>query len=90
MNRTKWNDALCATTGTGQRRQKHHDQEISSLCSEARQRLAVLQLDRELEDAKLFRFRVGGTERLWGFRRGGCFYVLWWDPDHQVYPTEPG
>jgi hypothetical protein len=37
----------------------------------------------------MFRFRLGGKARLWGFRSERIFHVVWWDPDHRVYPTEP-
>jgi hypothetical protein len=23
---------------------------------------------------------------VWGFRRGNVIHVLWWDPDHTVFP----
>ena len=38
--------------------------------------------------SRLFARALSGTKRLWGFRKDGVFYVLWWDPDHTVYPTE--
>ena len=53
---------------------------------EAQKRLTDLHLDETFED--LFRFRVGGKKRLWGFEVDGVFHVLWWDAEHQVYPTE--
>jgi len=31
--------------------------------------------------------RMGGKQRLWGFLRAGVFHVLWWDPEHQIYPS---
>jgi len=37
---------------------------------------------------EMFRFRLGGTARLWGFRANRTFHVVWWDPLHKVYPTE--
>jgi hypothetical protein len=37
----------------------------------------------------MFRFRVAGGKRLWGFRNGRVFHAIWWDPDHAVYPTDP-
>ena len=30
---------------------------------------------------------MGGKQRLWGFLRAGVFHVLWWDPEHQIYPS---
>jgi hypothetical protein len=73
------------TGGKSGRHKKHHHHEFSSLCKEAQDRLAELKHDERFED--LFRFRLGGKKRLWGFLLGNVFYVLWWDSEHQVYPT---
>lgn len=86
-NRRTWGEVLQDTTGGRERHKKHHDQPISTLCREAQDRLAELHLDEVLDDDKLFRFRLSGEKRLWGFRRGDGFYVLWWDAEHRVYPT---
>jgi hypothetical protein len=48
-----------------------------------------LRLNEIFED-DMFRFRLAGEKRLWGFRVGNVFYVLWWDASHRVYPTERG
>ncbi len=32
--------------------------------------------------------RRTGKERLWGFLRAGIFHVLWWDPEHEVFPSK--
>jgi hypothetical protein len=32
--------------------------------------------------------RIAGAERIWGFKNGKYFFLLWWDPDHTVYPVE--
>jgi hypothetical protein len=37
----------------------------------------------------IYRFRLGNKRRLWGFRRVNLFEILWYDPDHNVYPTDP-
>jgi len=31
--------------------------------------------------------RITGIKRLWGFKQGKYFYLLWWDPFHTVYPV---
>lgn len=51
---------------------------------EARDRLLVLQRD----DQDIACLRLSGSGRLWGFRRGRCFHVLWWDPYHDVWPSK--
>jgi hypothetical protein len=46
------------------------------------------EVEQILED-DVYRFRLSGERRLWGLRRQDTFYAIWWDPKHQVYPTEP-
>jgi hypothetical protein len=67
---------------------RHHDQDVESICVEAKQDFKRVRLG-EIFGADIFRFRVDGEKRLWGFRKGATFHVIWWDPGHQVYPTEP-
>lgn len=76
-------------TGPGgqQQHRLHHDQTVSSLCDDAQ---AILSRPRYEElGGDIFRFRLSGVERLWGFVIDGIFYAVWWDPNHRVYPTEP-
>jgi hypothetical protein len=37
---------------------------------------------------KIWKLRIGGTGRLWGFLIGNVFHVVWWDPDHQIWPSK--
>jgi hypothetical protein len=64
----------------------HHAQSVDSICGEAQTRIADLCID---HDGDIFRFRLGNMRRLWGFREVNVFAVLWYDPTHQIYPTEP-
>lgn len=70
----------------GHSRPKHHGQEVETLCKEARAQLEELGL---ADVDELFRFRLAGRERLWGLQvpNTNIFCLLWWDPDHQVYPV---
>jgi hypothetical protein len=54
------------------------------LCKEAVARLAAIGFD---DASKIQRLRFTGTQRLYGFLTGNIFYVLWWDPLHEVYPS---
>lgn len=65
---------------------RHHSQDVESLCSEAQKRIEALQYD-DIQEP-MFRFRVNGTSRLWGWEVAGIFHAVWWDPNHKVYPTE--
>lgn len=58
---------------------------ISEFQRSVQQRFTKLGLDR-LSD-ELWEFRLGGAERLWGIRAEDVCYIIWWDPDHTVYPS---
>ena len=62
---------------------RHHDHAITDLTPVAQDRLR--QLDENEE--RIFRFRLKGKCWLWGFRSGDLFRVLWYDPEHKVYPV---
>jgi hypothetical protein len=49
-------------------------------------RLIDLELDDQTEIARL---RISGERRLYGFLHSGGpdFYALWWDPEHQIWPS---
>jgi hypothetical protein len=66
---------------------RNHSQEIKRLTADARADLIKRQLPEWFDDT-MFRFRVSGEQRLWGFRKGHVFHIIWWDPHHKVYPTE--
>ena len=85
MERSTWNEVrgqLASSKRASHR--KHHSIPVERLCSEAQRRLQDLKLDPD----ELFGFRLSGSRRLWGAvdDKDGAFYVVWWDPDHQVYP----
>ncbi len=66
-------------------RTKHHDIEIGKLGKVAQRRLSQLELD----DAEyLFSIRITKMFRMWGFRIFGHFQILWFDPEHKIYPIE--
>jgi hypothetical protein len=68
-----------------------HRHPVSSVCKDARERLEKL----KLEDCELvYSLHRTSMERLWCLERilnGSVAIVpiLWWDPEHEVYPTEP-
>ena len=65
------------------RHKRNKAYEIHRICNEAQERLIYL----ELEDLdEVFRFRVAYKQRLYGFRVSNLFCILWWDPDHNIYP----
>lgn len=86
MSKLTWGQILGQASGPARsRHKKHHAMDFDTVCPEAQARLAELRLDEIFEE--LFRFRLSGKCRLWGFRIDSTFYVLWWDPKHAIYPT---
>ena len=58
--------------------------EWNKMCRDAQKRAETIQLD---HFDGLVELRLGGRERLWGILEGHCFYIVWWDPDHEVCPS---
>ncbi|MFD1547063.1 hypothetical protein [Nonomuraea guangzhouensis] len=50
----------------------------------SRERLIELGLS---DMTKVWALRLEGEPRLYGFLYGNCFHVVWWDPLHQVWPS---
>jgi hypothetical protein len=50
----------------------------------ARERLIQLNYD---DYDQISRLRISGVGRLYGFRKGDRFYALWWDPNHEIWPS---
>lgn len=51
-------------------------------------------MPRRLKDLGLYdqidgisRLRLDGRKRLYGLRRGNEFSILWWDPQHEIWPS---
>jgi hypothetical protein len=78
-----WHEIESATTSNGH--YMHHSMPIETICNECQTRLIEL----EKLDDDIYRFRLGNQQRLWGFRIVNEFSLLWYDPLHQVYPTDP-
>jgi hypothetical protein len=87
MSRSTWGEIRSMQTGGRDRHRKHHEQPPTSIVDEAQARLLARELDAVMPD-DLFRFRLSGEKRLWGFILDGMFYALWWDAGHGIYPTE--
>ncbi|MEI6175357.1 MAG: hypothetical protein WCS43_00580 [Verrucomicrobiota bacterium] len=63
-----------------------HTVGAENIMREARQRLTERKLDEWADH--LTSLRMSGKQRLWGFLRAGIFHVLWWDPEHEVFPSK--
>jgi hypothetical protein len=78
-----WREIEAAITQSGHH--MHHSMAIESICDECQTRL----LELNKVDGDIYRFRLGNRRRLWGFRITHVFEILWFDPEHNVYPVDP-
>lgn len=92
MNRTELCDLrtklghLESMTWNEMIRNRHcHPISHKQLSKEARDRLDELKYD---DIDGLFQISFSNTERLFGIKDRYIFKILWWDPDHKVYPVE--
>jgi hypothetical protein len=65
-------------------KKQNHTVPVQNLCKSARDRLIILNLD-DLDE--ITSLRLSGTERIWGVINQGIMELLWWDPNHEVYPS---
>lgn len=61
-----------------------HEVYVSQIGSSAQKRLEALKLD---DVEKLVSLRFSGQQRLWGIKSDNILKLLWWDPEHEVYPS---
>ena len=73
----KWSEILL-------NKKRDHSVEVGKLISDAQKRLEERNLG---EFEELFRFRLTGEQRLWGIRDGRIFRIIWWDPEHEICPS---
>lgn len=62
----------------------HHSVAIDSIIPDAQRRLKELKQD-DIEE--LFSLKISKLERLWGKRDRNYFDILWWDPKHEICPS---
>jgi hypothetical protein len=63
---------------------RNHPIPVSDLrCPEARKWMAKNMPDQET----LWTLRLSGAERVWGVLSGGAYQVVFWDPQHLIYPS---
>lgn len=42
----------------------------------------------EKDGDSIARFRLSGRKRLYGFLIDNQFHIVWWDPEHQIWPSK--
>jgi len=81
----KWGEIIKAVGARGQGNNSHYIP-IEKLSKIARDRIAEI----GIEESELFSLHLEGKLRLWGIieQFNGCFYVIWFDPEHQIYSVK--
>jgi len=64
---------------------KSHFVETDRIIRDAFKRLQEIKQD---DTDQLFSLRISAQCRLWGIRDGDTFKILWWDPKHEICPSE--
>ena len=60
-----------------------HPMPIENISPAAQKRLVVLNFD---DHDYLYQLEITNKKRLWGIRDKNILHILWWDPEHKVYP----
>lgn len=68
---------------TGQEHGKRYN--VESISPAAQKRLIELNRD---DETQIVRLRLSGKKRLFGFLKGSVFHILWWDPEHEIFPSK--
>jgi len=82
FSRLTWGEIDALASGSGHK--MHHSHETKQLVQEAKQRWVSLGLE---EFDTVFRFRMSGTKRAWGYVVQGHFHLVWWDRNHSIFPV---
>ncbi len=64
--------------------QGSHLVDIVKLVPKAQKRLEELKKD-DLD--QLYSLRTTGRHRIWGIKESSILWLLWWDPEHEVCPS---
>jgi hypothetical protein len=81
-----WGEIEKHVTGKKKKRHRmHHSHELGDLAAEAQQRWHAIDLG---QFETLWRFRLGGAKRVWGFIVRAHFHMVWWERYHKIYPVD--
>ena len=64
---------------------ENHEVDVAEISRAARKRLSKINLD---DFERLVSLRFTGRERLWGIKINNILKIIWWDPNHEVYPSK--
>lgn len=75
------------TWGQIEQDKHNHSWEIGDLQKPMRDRYATVKRRDEFDT--IYQLHVNARGRIWGWRAGHLFYILWWDSEHDGHKTEP-
>jgi hypothetical protein len=75
LEKMTWNEILVIA------RKQNHFCAVSQLSKAARENIETDWQNAE----QILSIRLTNLKRVWGVMDHGILYLLWWDPDHQVY-----
>ena len=78
FEKKKWSEIL------GHDHYQNHKIHVSGIAKEAQKRLKELGHD---DQEELVSLRLTGKQRLWAIEIEGKAFLLWWDPNHEIYPS---
>lgn len=76
---TKWGTLEMERYGKDNKT-KHHHMPLGGLKEEVQLRWEEI----EIEHSQVFTFRITGKKRIWGFRIVNNYFIVWWDPEHEL------
>lgn len=79
-----WRQILSDTAGR-KRAPKNSEKDVTQIIAEAQERFRELNLFHEHDS--VYSLTIDGETRLWGVRTGNIFYIVWIDPEHEIYPV---
>jgi hypothetical protein len=84
LEKMAWSEILTTTSGRS-RNTRHHNISLTDLSRDAQKRAAGINAD---EFDRLCSIAIDSTIRVWGHISDGLFYIIWIDPDHEIYQVE--
>lgn len=79
-----WGEIMSSSGGRTHGTNNHYE-DVSKLIPEAQKRWRNLHLE---EYDRVFSLRLNGVQRLYGILQDGVFRIVWFDQEHEIYPTK--
>lgn len=85
FSKLTWKEIDSFSSDTGHK--MHHGHELTDLHEEAQERW-LLELDLDEFSDNIFRFRLGNTQRAWGYVLQAHFFLVWYERKHIIYTVD--